>query len=51
MPTIALIAGGAALIAGIVKYGMDVHRASHTAPQISVFHWRPIDPGAQHLHT
>jgi hypothetical protein len=36
MPTIALISGAAALIAGLVKYGMDAYRASHTPPSVSV---------------
>jgi hypothetical protein len=36
MPTIALFAGAAALLAGLVKYGMDAYRASRNPRGISL---------------
>jgi hypothetical protein len=36
MSTLALISGAAALIAGLVKYGMDAYRAKHSPPRVSV---------------
>jgi hypothetical protein len=36
MPTIALVCGFAALIAGLTKYGMDAYRARHSPPVVSV---------------
>jgi len=36
MSTVAMISGAAALIAGLVKYGMDAYRAKHSPPSVSV---------------
>jgi hypothetical protein len=36
MSTIALFAGAAALLAGLVKYGMDVHKANRNPRGVSL---------------
>ncbi len=36
MSTIALFSGIAALIAGLVKFGMDVHRSRQTPPNVTI---------------
>jgi len=36
MPTIAILSGAAALIAGLVKFGIDAYRAKHSTPSVSV---------------
>jgi len=36
MPTIALLSGAAALLAGLIKYTIDAYRARHSPPSVSV---------------
>lgn len=36
MPTIALVSGFAALVAGAVKFGIDAYRAKHTPASVNI---------------